>query len=474
MEYVVSGIVFFLIFSALILIHEGGHFWAARFGKIKVEEFGFGLPPRAYGKKNKKSGVIYSLNWIPLGGFVRMLGEDEHEKSDHPNAFGNRPLWARIFTVIAGVLMNFLLGFILLAVAFMLGIKPILLNDQDIQKAEEAGYIAVHPIHVSIEEIKEGSPLAETGLQEGDLLLSYGMEAESSGIRVEEVDEDSRFARQGVLPGYVLTHIDGYAVNTKEELEERIAMGLRGRTFHFTLERRIIEDDGSVTIRPAKTINTVPDEEGYLGVVLGNTALLPRGDFFEFEDANELSHFMSTESDFYVQVQRGEERFLTHFFREGEVFDFVYAIPRNIELLELQKESFGDAIVLAGKETVRLSWYTVKMFGNVVTELVSKFTISDDVRGPVGIAQVVHNFVQFERVAELIKISAGISLSLAVMNIMPIPALDGGRLMFLLFELVTRRKPPAKAEAYIHAVGFILLLGLIALVTWNDIMRLFS
>ncbi len=95
LSYVSTGIVFFLIFSVIILIHEGGHFWAARFGKIGVEEFGFGLPPRLWGKKSKKSGVLYSINWIPFGGFVRMLGEDggknKKQKKD-PHAFNNRPL----------------------------------------------------------------------------------------------------------------------------------------------------------------------------------------------------------------------------------------------------------------------------------------------------------------------------------------------------------------------------------------------
>lgn len=382
LNYLQSGIVFFIIFSVIILIHEGGHFWAARFGGIGIEEFGFGLPPRAWGKKNKKSGVLYSINWIPFGGFVRMLGEDDPDnkkaKKD-PKAFNNRPLWARIFAVSAGVIMNFILGWLLLCIGFAVGMKPIIITPEDMDAAIMSGTVEVDSTGVYVVGVEEGSPAEKGQIEPGDFIIS----------------------------------LENTPVATREEFLEVKEEGLNGSGYHIAIVRKdFSENPNGVMVRNFLTVIT-PDEEGNLGVYL---------------------------SEDYPITQ---------------MHSVQYPIP--------------EAAIMAAKETWRLSKYTVIMLGDVVKSLAQKLSIPDSVGGPVAIAQVTHMFVNNEGFIELFKLAALLSISIAVINIMPFPALDGGRLVFLLFELVTRRRPSQKIETAIHGTGFLLLMALILVVTWKDL-----
>jgi regulator of sigma E protease len=385
-DYVLTGCAFFVIFSVIVLIHEGGHFWAARLGKIGIEEFGFGLPPRLWGKKNKKSGVLYSLNWIPFGGFVRMLGEDDpkNEKAKkHPNAFNNRPLWARIFAVSAGVLMNFLLGWILLVIGFIVGMKPIIVDESDRNKAIERGIAIV----------------------------------DESGVFVSGVQEGSPAERAGILPGDFIASLDTTPVKNREDFLKAKEQGLRGEGYHVAVIRKDYSQNIEGDLEKNFLAVISPNEEGNLGLYLSETPLI---------------------------------------------------------LVKEKKYPLQEAVVMASGEIWRLSKFTVIKLGDLLSLMISKFTIPEGIGGPVAIAQVTHHFVTSERGVELLKLAALLSISIGVINIMPFPALDGGRLVFLLFELVTRKRPNAKMETMIHAVGFAFLLLLLLAVTWNDLVNIFA
>ncbi len=380
MEYFLSGIVFFLIFSAIILVHEGGHFFAAKLGKIKTEEFGFGLPPKIWGKQFYKNGTLFSLNWIPFGGFVRLLGEDGKSKDKH--AFGNRPMWARIFTVCAGVLMNFLFGAVLLAIGYMLGMKPLILNREDFDAEVSRGSIILDDTRgVFVSGVLPGSPAEKVGIQSGDYI----------------------------------TAIDVTLVETADKLLEVQSHGLRGSEFHLSVLRKDwetgkISEDFVALVRP--------DTEGKMGIYLTDDKPI-------------------------------------------------------VEEKEVQYSPL-IAIGTAAKDTGRLMIYTVDMLGGVVSSMIQKFSIPDGVGGPVAIAQITHQFVAIGIVAEILKLAALISISVGVLNIMPFPALDGGRLTLLLFELITRKKPNPTFEKWLNGIGFLLLILLIIFITKNDILRLFA
>lgn len=385
--YLITGIVFFVIFSAIILIHEGGHFWAARLGKIRIEEFGFGLPPRLWGFVNPKSKIMYSLNWIPFGGFVRMLGEDDpnnKKAASDPHAFGNRPLLVQAFAVSAGVIMNFILGWVLLLIAFLIGVTPLLITPQDYER----------------------------GIAEGVVIR------DETGVFIPSVVPESPASQAGILPGDFVTAIDTQTVETPDEFLKIVDKGVNGAEFHLSVLRREYDAKSGAVTKEENLIALVkPNADGKLGVGLN----------------------------------------------EGRI-----VAVKDVRL------PFFAAVEQATVELGRLIKFTVILLGDVVKSIVAKFDVPDEVGGPVAIAQITHQFVALGSVSELLKFAALLSISIGVLNIMPFPALDGGRLAVIVFQMVSGKKPNAKWEAAIHGTGFILLLLLLVLVTWNDLVRIFT
>jgi regulator of sigma E protease len=380
--YGLSALVFLLIFAVIILVHEAGHFWAARISGIGVKEFGFGLPPRAWGYVSKKSKVLYSINWLPIGGFVRMVGEDSANKAENrrKNAFGNRPLWGRIFTVCAGVLMNFLLAFIILWIGFMVGMKPmsVMIDKTHFEQGMQKGFVEVNETGVLITQVEANSPAAKMNLQVGDFI----------------------------------THLDVTKVKTPQEFIDVKEKGLRGRGWHLSLVRT--NEEGKIIKSFAKQI--IPDEKGNIGIGLGQDYIFP---------------------------------------------------PQHL--------SITAAATLAGSEMWQITVATINKLGELLSDAVTKQSAPEGVGGPVAIANLTHHVVQDGKSILLVfQFMAILSLSLGVINILPVPALDGGRLVFLLWELVTRRKPNQSVERIIHLTGFAFVLVLLLFLTINDISRIFG
>ncbi|MBU0727966.1 site-2 protease family protein [Patescibacteria group bacterium] len=364
-------IAFLIIFSILILVHEIGHFLMARKTGIKVEEFGIGIPPQAKKLYKDKKGTVYSLNWIPFGGFVRMFGEDSSDPKilKSKESFASKSILQRSTVIVAGVAMNFLLAWLLISIGFTFGMKPFLVTEEDLSRGVEQGIVTTEEV-IYVHSISPGSPLAETDIRTGDVVISINDQPAPSAEELASILEPNK------------------------------------------ITRLIILRDGNEGVIDVET-----DSEGRLG----------------FEISNEL---------FIVDVS-------------------------NV------RYPFYIAPVEAAKEVWRLSALTIKMLGSVIVSLVAKLTVPDGVAGPVGIAKMTHYFVQQGFMA-LIQFTALISISLGVINIMPFPALDGGRFLFIIFEAITRRKPNAKMESVIHTVGFALLMLLIFVITWNDIVNLFT
>ncbi len=367
---IITVIAFIIIFSILILVHEWGHFAAARRAGIKVEEFGIGLPPRAKALHKDKKGTIYSLNWIPFGGYVRLFGEDSSDPKvlKDKRSFASKTMGQRTLVVVAGVLMNFLLAWVLITIGFTFGMKPFLVTQADLDTGIEQGIVESQKIFY-IHDIDKGSPLSKTEIVEGDYII------EVNGITVAE----------------------GVDLST------------------------IIKPDQQATIK------YVHEERESIATVLANA--------------------------------------------EGKV-GMTISLENFISDVKEVSYPFYIAPVKAFSEVWRLSVLTVKMIGNVVVSLVAKFTVPEGVAGPVGIAKMTHYFAQQGFMA-LVQFTALLSISLGVINIMPFPALDGGRFLFIAYELVARRRANAKAEAIVHTIGFALLMLLILAITWNDIVNLF-
>jgi len=367
----VTALVFILILSVLVLIHELGHFIVAKRLGIKVEEFGYGFPPRIWGKRIGET--LYSINLLPIGGFVKLFGEDDagggkiqaksaksevkNEKnlssSDLKRAFYARPSWQRLSVVIAGVVMNFLLAVCIISYLFA------------------ARGVAVPSDHVRVTEILPNSPAAMSGLKIDDKIISV------DGVKITKTEE--------------------FVKETRKHLGQ-----------------------------PTKIVYVSDDKQN-------EVTLVPRKDF-----------------------PKGEG-----------------PIGIGISAIEVRKYSLLEAPVYGTWEALKFSWVIVHGLGSMVYEGVIHGQKPEGVAGPLGVAQLTGEAVSFGLDAVL-WFMALLSLNLAVLNILPIPALDGGRLFFILIEVVTRKKVNPKYESYAHMVGLALLLGLMAVVTIVDIARLIS
>jgi len=367
----ITILIFLLILSVLVLVHEFGHFLVAKLFKIKVEEFGFGLPPRAL--SFKKGETVYSINWLPIGGFVKLYGEDEagagsaklkvkSEKSKVKGlkrAFFARPAWQRILVIVAGVAMNFMLAVTIISYLFSVVGVP------------------TPGKNVVVSGIVASSPAAKSGLKIGDT--------------VEEINNVK------------ITSAQQLVTLTKEHLGEKLLIKIRTNPPAGVSETKILE------VTPRKNY---PKNEGPMGISISQNMLIKKYPWYE-------------------------------------------------------------APILGTQEALAESWMIASGLGMMVYQLVLFGSVPKGVAGPVGIAQLTGQFVQIGPYAILSFVSL-LSLNLAILNILPIPALDGGRLFFILIEVVTGRKVNRRFEGYAHAVGMMFLLGLIALITLHDLFKLFT
>lgn len=542
MDFLITAIAFILIFSILVLIHEFGHFITAKRNGIKVEEFGFGLPPRLWGKK--KGETIYSINWIPFGGFVRMLGEDSTDKKSVNNkrSFAAQNAWVRIKVVCAGVFMNFILAWLLLAIAFTAGARPFLspvdsgdsdfvLGPDQVMQAIVDGDIDVN-LGIEIADVEEGSVAQEYGFEEGDRLLrindelitvdgfaeivensdfanTYELVGLNGGLKTISIsDEDIEslgigFLEAGPFPwltvieapvgdfafqeGDILLSVNGKSAHSLEDFDRQ----LRYRNYDLSLYR----DGEYVDVSLFDNSFKIVVSDVFAGMP-ADLAGLENGDVIlsidenEFNDLGEAVNYIfdseGLEMTFSVE-RNGEVIELKVSSDEQSMVGVSLTVASSYELLNgaqlasqnyLTSSKLNDvqyplhvAVYKSFGETLRMSKFTAIMFVDFLGGFFTSGEVPESVAGPVGIATLTHGFVQ-EGFIALLVFMAILSLSLAAINILPIPALDGGRLLFILLEVLTGKKLNEKAEAYIHMFGYVLILFLILLVTYSDILRL--
>ena len=375
----VTIILFILILSVLVFVHELGHFLAARRFGAKADEFGLGFPPRIVGWYKSSSGkwktvfgntevtdaidTVYTINSIPLGGFVKIKGEDGEGKSDS-SSFANKPIWQRSIILSAGVVMNVILAAIIISFNLLIG--------------------AVQPI--------EGVPLD-------------GAIVRDRHIAVSSVTGDSPAAKAGVQPGDRIISVDNNEISSTDFLQNYVGEKT-GQVVTYTFAR-----DTETITKEITPVTIKETSRGGIGITISENAFV---------------------------------RFPWHL-----------------------------AIYEGVKTTGFYLWLIITGFVELLTKLVTGGGVSADIAGPVGIAvltgQVAEMGFQY-----VLQFAALLSLNLAVINILPFPALDGGRILFLIIEKIKGRPAKQETEALIHNIGFMLLIGLIILVTFKDIKNLFN
>ncbi len=466
-----SIVVFVFIFSLLILIHEWGHFAAARKSGVQVDEFGIGLPPRIWGVK--KGETLYSINAIPFGGFVRMLGEDGSAKAKkNKRSFFNQSLGKQAFIVSAGVVMNLLLAWVLLTGGFIFGMEPLIATTDDFLAA-----IREDVVHVEI-----------------------GTAAEDERIYVPRLvftDQVEGAWGEYVTKGEVLLNVENSVVLQYEDLEE------------ILLEKETVDIEvySSVTgIRVEKEVPVPNDFSGFkeVGVVITSIEEGSPADNFGLELGDQLIEMNGKElrsaNDVVelTKINDGEitygllrdERVLeiniyprddgrvgmviSDLFATDGIAEDLYFYTDGIEHqflgIEVQKYGWQSPIV-ALQEMWRLGKLTAVTFVEVLGKFLLGKGVPDGVAGPVGIAELTALSVQ-EGFSSVIRLVALLSLSLGVLNILPLPALDGGRLFFIIVQVITGKKPSPRIEHLVHTAGLFLLLAFITYITFNDVLNL--
>ena len=357
----VSIILTLIVFSLLVYVHELGHYLAARRAGIRVEEFGFGFPPRLLTLGNM-GDMLITLNLIPVGGFVRMAGMPGSDEEDDPEGFSRKSIGSRTLALTSGTIMNAILAVALYTCVSLVG-EPV-----DVERLEISG-------------VAEPSPAFAAGLQTGDVIIA----------------------------------LDGVPVRSFYDLYLH-TLSRAGQSVRVTVNR----SGSEVTVQLVPR-NDPPPEEGAMGIAVDRT-------------------FLGTE---LVKYSLWE------------------AVPRGIVMTW---------------ETVADLWFGLKEMVKAWLKPGTASAIPLTGIGVVGIGQIVG---QVARSGDpwvpqrIVLLTAFLSINFAIFNLLPIPALDGGRLVFVVLEWIRGgRKIDPRKEGYVHMIGMVVLMGLVVVVAYRDIVRL--
>jgi regulator of sigma E protease len=434
MTYVIY---FIITIGILVLVHEFGHFIAAKSFGMKVDTFSIGFPPRAFGKKI--GDTDYCISWIPIGGYVKIAGmvdesfdTDFLNKPPQPNEFRSKPMYQRIIVVSAGVIMNFLLAF-----AIFYGIN--LANGR------------VYHVTTTIGFVDTSSVAGKLGFKSGDSLISMNSKPLKSWEDIQrDLDIDNvgaplsvAFRRDGQLDTIV---VPKGAVKPDEQFG-----------IYPSYVRPVIA--GVDPSKPASKAGLKPGD-----VILSI-------DGHEIKENGQVSHFIKEDAGKFAHltIMRANE------IKEFQVkpnADSLIGIeigPGEKYIGPVQKYSYNviSAIPAGFIQTMDGTGLLVKSIWLMIT---GKVSVTKSIGGPIKIAQLATQSAEMGLTAYL-AFMALLSISLAVLNILPIPALDGGHLAFLIYESIFRREVPTKIKLFAQQVGFALLLLFMAFVIYNDIIH---
>lgn len=425
-----------IMIGVLVFIHEFGHFIAAKLTGMRVDRFSIGFPPRAFGKKI--GDTDYCVSWIPVGGYVKIAGMiDESMDTEFLNSqpqsweFRSKPIWARMLVISAGVIMNLLLAF-----AIFWGIH--VTRGTYIAETTEIGYVFPE------------SPFAQAGLQEGDRIQSVNgkkvtrwsdvqneiyieglgdeivLDIERNGLRERvTIPAGMISAPSDTSPGMIVAHTATVIENTDQQMPA-YKMGLR----------------------PGDTLLTVNDtainQMKAISIIRGNAGKIITATWKRSNDTLSGNATVTDEG------------------RIGIVIGSVYTGPSTYVRYTIF-EAFGAALADIG-QSIHLVYLT---FNKIFT---GKASVKESLGGPIAIAQLTTQTAEIGLTAFL-WFMAQLSISLALLNILPIPALDGGHLVILIYEKLFKREIPQRVKIALQQVGFILLLAFMAFIIYNDLSR---
>jgi regulator of sigma E protease len=370
-NFIVNIVLLLIVLVVLVVIHELGHFVVARRAGVTVHEFGIGFPPRAKVMHTDSKGTAYTLNWLPIGGFVKLEGEDGGE-SDDPNAFSRRPLSTRLAILLAGVFMNILLAFVIFSGIAMFA-DPV--------------------VHARIDVVQPDTPAESIGLRGG---TQIGTDGEGNPIYDESGD--------------VIIAIDGRQFPVFDNIESTTLPSLAYLRNHAGQEVTLTIRSADGTVRDVPVTLRVPenDQQGALGIIVHPTPV-----------QDQISH--------------------------GPL----------------------EAVIIGAQRTWQAATLVLRGLGELITNIGNP-----PVSGPVGIVDTIGQVRAIGAPIFLVYLIGLLSANLAVVNALPFPPLDGGRVAVALIQRVSGNRVSEAAERLVYLTGFILLMLLLVYVTFFDIQRL--
>lgn len=427
------------ILAVLILVHEFGHFFAARAVGAKVEEFGIGIPPRAKGWEWK--GVTWSLNWIPFGGFVRVLGEDG--KNADPGSMNTKSPAQRAFFLVAGSAMNVVLALLLIMAV--------------------VGFQGIPTYRVYIGAVSPGSPAQDAGWQAGDRIVEAGGRPVADASDLTALS--TTFAGQNLS---VVLDRGGERVETM--VVPRANPPANEGRIGVSMDPRVTADvfvSGEVPDSPAAVA----------GLQVGDQLVSVDG--MPVTDGVALTSALvrSAGSEMPIEVRRGSETV--------PLTLAVPAIPDGADPLNvvgIEAEATprfervpASQVIPRGLEQ---AWEQTTGMLSGLRDLVTGRAPLGQIAGPIGMGQIASEYIAESSVplwVALSQLSILLSLNLAILNLLPLPALDGGRLFFVLVEVLRggKRIPPER-EGIVHLAGMVVLIGVMFVVAFFDVGRIIS
>ena len=424
-----------VLIGIMIVIHELGHYWAARYFDVKIDAFAIGFGPRLFGVRRGETD--WKVCAIPFGGYVKMAGSEHEEQSQDPRGFMNKPRWQRMIIAIAGPLMNIILALVLMAVLFSMQFPKAIYMDQ--------------------------------------------------AAKVGSVVPDSAAAKAGVLPGDVIVRIEDQANPTWSDVNLASLENIN-RPVSLVLERA--GQTVPVRVTPKHTdaaglesLGWQPDSDVIIGRVDPELDAAKQG-------LKTGDHVVSINGDairapyaLVDKVRNSKGAPLTIIYRRGGKEGTVTVTPQSKKIPEVPTAVFMIGVVAtpvtrnvqlspveAIKESASFNWKNAGLIYSVIRSIFEARLSPKTIEGPVRMAQMSRQAAK-EGFDSYVSLMSGVSLNLAIFNLLPIPILDGGVILMLLIEMLARRDLSLRLKEMVFTVSFVFLISLVAFVLYNDIQK---
>lgn len=473
-ETILSILMFVAALMLMVTLHEFGHFYVAKKCGVRVDIFSIGFGPKLLGFKY--GGTDYRLAPIPLGGYVKIYGHDPHEESEgdpvlekqiaeDPQSFHSKKSWQKLAIVLGGPVMNLILCFVLMPMVFLLG-------------KQQHKIIEQPPVVLGV---TSGSPAESIGLQKGDLILSVNGTLTPTWEKLmmqialhPEQEVTLNYSRDGkqLTAKTVVGEITKFKENVQAQTKHIGYLGIE--FFDFIDKPQVLEVSPGLPaekagIQPNDTIVRINDKQITSWPQLLNTFAGITSNFLK--DNPSLADGAEGPEVSVVVLRAGQEQTLQMkpiFSAQENRFVIGIKEKRDESLYEIKKYGLVDSIVLGSERVWELGSLTLNVVGKLVTGQLSVKTLG----GPVQLAMISTNAAKagFEsNFSSFFFVMAFLSLQLGIMNLLPIPVLDGGHVVFISVEALIRRPIPRRLKQWSMQIGVFLLISLMFVATFNDV-----